>query len=491
MSNTKQVEIYYRYDDADEYQFVPTPLINMSSTLNQTEQGSGLSVTTNMTLNGYFIPSGADNDYDRFDLLRVEQDKLKDVFGENFKNFRMISNDDTSTNISVYPKINSIEFPEDMWTDKMDFSISLSYDEPASGVIGNVKSFTENWSYQENEDRTHAVTHDIAAVGLNLTGSDAFTNAKDLVVSRSISDETLPAQYAFFISPYTENDPYDDREYNISGIYEKTRSEMVDEIGGSYSLSERWTLHYQPWIHDVTTEYAYSYIPVLNIETSGTSINGKITGLRTAESGAWETANWGWTGLSASGIKDWVGWENDNSLGFPRSNSKTMTENRILGTIDYSLVWEPVGTSGVKSVEISERETDPRLLEVVLPAPFRNAGPIVQPLGTTTEGRRDIVGGISFSNYEVMNASGLYDFTDGEEAFMKDVCNGVIRTQFPDIVTHEALTIEQQLADSNYGVLEKNFGYANNLHTKDATFNLSFRQIVALSGVIRTDRLEF
>ncbi|RLC34992.1 MAG: hypothetical protein DRZ76_01400 [Candidatus Nealsonbacteria bacterium] len=483
----QQVKIYYRYGDSDQYLFDPTPLISMNTTINMTEAGSGLSKTTSITLSSYILPSGdASNDEEKFETIRVQQEELKALFSENYKRFYMVSNDaDNFTTIDVYPKISNISFAEEgTWVDRCPYTVQFEYSEPCGSGNPLIKSFTEDWNFQENSNLTHTITHSVSAVGLASGYTDGFSNAKNFCLSRQFTQDTLPSGFLFFVNPYYFSDEYESRISNSSsGVYNKTKTESYSRSNSSYSITETWTMHYFPWIHEYNKQVDYGYITSLNIAISGITINGTITGLSTTTSGKMENAIRGWEGIgSESGIKDNIGWTYDDVIG-PRPNTVSKTENPRNGTISYTVAWQPVnGESGIMSADFQESIQDPKFVMANMIAPFNSSGPIVQHMGTTTEGSRALKGSIRLRNYEVLqyNDKGF----NNEEEYIKNICNQTLRMVYPDISVWESLPLEQRMIDRNYDVLDKSFSVSKGAYSWGAEFGLTFRKIYTYEQVL-------
>ncbi len=281
----------------------------------------------------------------------------------------------------IYPRINNVVIDEGTWADRVEYSFELEYDESFS-ASGQVQSFSETWGFNEAEDRRSAlVQHDISAVGLNTGGSginNALSNAITFVNSKTGYQNAVVGTPAFV---------------QVSGVtfdaYEELRSEQVDTQSASYSVSETFTLSSGNYVRTGTAQLSQADDGINTL-----TIDGNIRGLGRGEV-CYDRALAAWSGVvrpslpaEASGIYQALG---GRATIFTNDfDSLSVTENRSLGTIDFSASYTDSPSdnlpSGVTDFSINVQDNQPVGVFASFGIPERVEGNIVQNIGTTTEG---------------------------------------------------------------------------------------------------------
>lgn len=130
----------------------PIPIVNTSTNVNKSPNGSILSTTTSITLNGFILASGESPDY----LMRIAQSGLQRYFTDPAKQgatFSIICNTNPTIVFSgVY--LNSIDLSEsnDNWSQKIPYSITLESSVPGSGFSQLLESIEDSWNIEPLED---------------------------------------------------------------------------------------------------------------------------------------------------------------------------------------------------------------------------------------------------------------------------------------------------------------------------------------------------
>ncbi|RKY43070.1 MAG: hypothetical protein DRP85_00815 [Candidatus Makaraimicrobium thalassicum] len=356
-------EVYY-----GNYQFLPAPLITYSIAQEYDEKENLIYRTITYGLNGTLLfPSGD------FGVIMQKRQELEDALSRDNEVFKIVYNGDVL--VSGCPRVNSLEFTEGVWVDRIDYTAELFIKE--SGAIGNIETYSETWSYEENEDRrTITVEHNISAKGLNTatSGNNALENARDFVLSK-VGYNNAPS----FMPAFTEG----------SGAlqpYESFRVENADTYESTYEVTEKFILSSGTYIHVYNASYSVNENGSVNVD-----IDGEIRGLGRGDA-AYQHALEGWANVLprlpsvASGVYLRYGGTRNLSQS-PRSLN--LTENKFDGIITYDVSFvDDVNAlpSGIISFELVKEIDEPVTLYATHTIVDKPDGPVVQDLGTSTEG---------------------------------------------------------------------------------------------------------
>ncbi|HEX5187376.1 MAG TPA: hypothetical protein VFV86_10855, partial [Nitrososphaeraceae archaeon] len=176
--------------------------------------------------------------------------------------------------------------------------------------------------------------------------------------------------------------------------YEGRRTENVDVGQGSFSINETFILSSGAYVH------TYSYqLSTNNLGVSVVNLDGNIRGLG-RDGKAYPRAYAGWLNIKnnlpaeASGAYSELG--GHATLYTNNYESFSLTRNKLLGTLDYSVSYTDDSTqnlpSGIQDFSISVQENKAMRLFASFPIMERTLGNIVQDIGTTTEGTISITG---------------------------------------------------------------------------------------------------
>jgi hypothetical protein len=188
--------------------------------------------------------------------------------------------DNLGTEAYAYVKLENIEFPAGQWFDTCPYTITFQTDY-IYGLVDDdlfptpIQSASENWSFQPDAaiDQLSA-THTVSAVGktIYLDGvipTGAYQYAKSYVLSRIGYD-------AVIVSGALIREGIELANLNP---YNYARQETIDELGGSYSLTETWTLYNRPYTDIYVT--TINYLPEDAERTISASVRGTVQGLWT------------------------------------------------------------------------------------------------------------------------------------------------------------------------------------------------------------------
>jgi len=281
---------------------IPGPYVTATKGYNRTEDGKKTSAKITFTLNGTLVAcrgsagtyTGGDYPADdtgccKFEDILVKQDQLRELFDTDYQYFELRSYE-TDPPFAAHRwrvRVESIEFEEGPWVDKCDYTVVLTHQLEEDGPV----DFTETWTLETNDDDipcTYRLTHDVSAKfdeWWNSVGGDTdpgFERAMDWLKNHvSGYDGTTGINNSRVYAPsvYGFQVPVSFDSYNY------TRSETIDETGGSYSLSESWILS-----EDAARQIESITVTKTSEENRVTaSVEGTITPLRPAKD--WRLVN--------------------------------------------------------------------------------------------------------------------------------------------------------------------------------------------------------
>jgi hypothetical protein len=432
-----------------DFEFIPVPVYSETVEVFRDAKLDLLFKRTAREFTGTLLgpPASGSSFVDLFD----QKESLKDALSSGNQEFR-INFDGQPIVSGEFPRIDGPTFAEGTWVDRIDYTFSMELDSQFEGGDA-VQSFSETWSFQENEDRRSAtVSHDLNAVGLNTNPSgtnNALTNATTFVLGLT-GFANVPAGHPMFVQ--------------VSGIglgfssFEELRTETVDVQTGSFGVSESFILSSGNFLHTRTAQFQTGEDGVTSV-----SLQGNIKGLgRDGDDIAFNNALAAYNNTikplfpaSASGVYQEFGGEAILFTSNPISTSTT--RNSFVGTIDYSVSFNDSASSnlpsGILEFALNVQEQDAVRVFASFPIMERALGNVVQDVATSTEGSISLQGnavgkpGFSFNNLLVfvedqINASrpdpnDFQTLRPGSKQITKDESNNRVQFNVSYIFTKE------------------------------------------------------
>ena len=362
-----------RYGD---YYFSPMPLLNYSVEYTYDSDDELLYKMTTYSLTGSLLTPTGD-----FGDMMVQKQALEDALGSGNQPFVIMH--DAVVAASGDPIVGSVSFDEGVWVNRVDYTAELTIKD-ASASTGNVESFVETWGFTEDENRRNIiVNHTATAKGIDTaaTGNNALENAKTYVLTHT-GYSTIPA----FVPAFTEGS-------GTLTAYSSFRTENADEGEKTYEVNEEFILS--------SGVYKYNQSATFDVNEDGlitVSIEGDVTGLGRGNDVGLANATIGWGHLrdrlptTASGVYTRYGGGKTLNI-TPKSYS--LGENSDAGMITYSYTFEDaVDTlpSGITDFTMTKSTQEPVKLYASHAIVNKVDGPVVQDLGTSTEGTVSLAG---------------------------------------------------------------------------------------------------
>jgi hypothetical protein len=357
------------------YRFLPAPLMTKGTAYHYDAGEELLYAETTYSLNGVLIvPSG------NFNTMMAERKGLEDALALENQLFQITWNDVPI--LSGYPTVQGVTFDEGVWVNKINYNVELLDKEATAGTSG-IETYDESWSFSEDDtQRIISVEHGISAQGFNTaaTGDNSLENAKDYVLSL-VGYDNAPA----FMPAFTQGS-------GALSSYELLRTENANEANGTYEVTQIFVLSSGAYRHTVDSSF--------DVDNEGqitVSIDGHIEGLGRGTQ-RFSNAIDAWSDIKlrvikmASGVYNRYGGTYDLGLS-PSTYSIAQSED--VGTIDYSYTYLDSAQSlpsGVKEFEINRDITEPVAMYASHVIVNKTDGPVVQDLGTSTEGTVSING---------------------------------------------------------------------------------------------------
>lgn len=322
---------YIRQSDGLAYCFSPVPLITDSKEfLHTVKDGVDVRLGTRnrLTFNGVLLPdlpalSGVDDYATCLELLDRKSDQLRDALNEDRGNLLIVDASGYPM-LSVYPKITSFDFPESQMTRRRDYTIAFEYDSDFNDEC-KIDTYSESWDFASQDDDTISVSHTINAVGLPdmPAATGALENAKAFVLPRvNVLDKS---KSSFLTTPYVSSlvDVQNLTEYN------HTRSESVDDVQGSYQISESWTMASGAYKDDRTVEIN-TVLDEFGTLVDTITMNGTVVGYGDITFDKLDNAVYGFENVVAPEI----GFYSTTNVA-----SRTRSDNRFGGSVSYSIAF--------------------------------------------------------------------------------------------------------------------------------------------------------
>lgn len=418
---------------------IPAPLVTLEKNYIRTGQTKEIGTSFTIALRGYltackgsprndgsfWTSSGYPPDEttsDRFQVLLQKQDALRRLFAPQGKEL-LIESWYGDTPIRCYPIVDKIDIQEGLWTDYIQYSVSLSCPfvwgaldgesedyALASGVAGffvdnsgdylPLLDASEDWQIDLNEgfdrqkENTYRLVHNVKAVGkLAYDGDgslgDGWQQAKKWVDTKTGIDYAIVQTSGMLNLPAY----YVGRNYN--------RVASLDELGGAYSVIESWIL-----LSGYTLEeFNLSIRKGIDSNLNMIHAEGKIEGLEDRSTSYFDITQTKWSGVlqrfdelyTASYPYNKIYYDTLAYAGAswlnPEPLNSIIGRNPILGTITYSLEYNDRPARVIPSSlseHISIQDNNPTQIIAKIPVLGRAAGPVLQDIGTVSERKRTL-----------------------------------------------------------------------------------------------------
>lgn len=306
---------------------IPAPLVIVSEEVIQSPDGRKIGTTYALTLNGTIVSDkGSPQDgtlvganwggpYGLFwqgsnypadelisvgsklNAIEIKQQALRSLFSEDGKWLEFQSPNGDAP-LKCQPRLRSIQFPDGIWVQTCPYTIILECDllylngSPVSNTPTHdelISNASETWQIQEGETkRTYSVSHTLSAVGKN--AFDSLGNpigypwqiAKDFVFNRlGVGYAGIGNFSTISVSSLVSSSALGLGTINFTGLlpFNFSRNENIDEIGGSYTLTENWV--FCPTSGTDVYSVSVKRISEEPYTTLNASIQGRIIGYST------------------------------------------------------------------------------------------------------------------------------------------------------------------------------------------------------------------
>lgn len=474
----------------DEKRLIPAPLVTINKEYQRSSDGQKIGVNFVLTITGtlfaykgsplsdgsFHSAGGYPSDEDisteaRLGAIERKMEALRQLFATDGLELEFQSGDGSAP-IKCNPEFQSLNFPEGIWHDTANYTIVLNTPTLSGGTLAgdneenlaefdyNISAASEAWSLQSNEQaqgvslslgegsnppsnndsKTYTLTHTVTATGKKTFNNDGsvenlgWQNARNFVASRAGYDSSPISQALLPISagPYepTPDPPGSGPTppVNPAKPYNHTRSITYDEVAGTYSLVEVWTIANQDYLEQFTVstvESADTGLKRVTIagtvsglyERSADSVSDTVTGYENADA-AWNTIE----GLLITRAQNYSGISVLNTIPL----NATTGRNPANGIINYSYEYDTRPSNivtGSKSEVISVNNNWGVNIFAEQIIIGRALGPKLQDIGTYNSLKRGLSLEIVFDPVSGMPSNLTSGFTGPSSAAMSDIQN--------------------------------------------------------------------
>jgi len=402
----------------DSKKIIPAPLVEITKNYQRSEDGSKIGALFNLTVTGKLIgymgsPDSSGNFWttsgyppnetiahdNRLTSIIKKQEALRELFSEDGRWFEIQPLDGTQP-MKCLPRVLNLTFPQGVWVDTCDYTITLEADKL---YIGNtvsdedqfditISQATENWQIELNEKgegvdlpQSYRLTHTVSAVGKltfdtnNNIAKPAWQQARAWCLPRlGIDNERKTASGVINLPSYYAG-------------YNHVRSETADEMGGAYSVIESWILASGSALEDFTI----STNSTAQDGLTSVSIQGTIEGLNTRDSNYQLTTNKYDNAVAKFNEVQSLLLNRAQLYSGVTLNIQAMSQqvgrNPVEGTITYGFDYNNRPSTliaGARSEIITITDNYPADLFASIPVLGRAVGPVLQDLYTISEKSR-------------------------------------------------------------------------------------------------------
>lgn len=395
------------------FSIVPAPLVDRQIEKVKSRSGTTLGYRQTMTLSGKLVAyKGSPNSSGAFSAnpadeniasdgrlgsILTKQQALINLFGSENKLLEIISPDGVKkkTYVAHSPRIS---FSPGPWHDVCDYTIALELRESVD-TSPLIESASETWSMETQDEAkgVYRLSHTMnASARDNYSAAGAlikkgWENAKDYVhgtIGLGIDNTRMQAPDVLDASSL--------KAYNYN------RNVQVDEIEGTYSVTENWLCYdpgaEPPAIDDYTVNVRTGFRTNSNEPTTTVTVEGTITGLevrnnttRALTSSRWTNAKDKWDNHVKNSLYSRANALAGVALSSTAENSQ-VGFNTVNGTVTYSSEFTNRPSNAYGAYRYSVRVTDNNQGDAYATIPIlaRSYGPILQPTYSKTPRRRSL-----------------------------------------------------------------------------------------------------
>ncbi len=396
------------------YPFSPVPFMRLGRSANKTGSGEIIGFTWSVSLSGDLVasPSGSIVNID------AQQDALMSGLAEQGKLFYVAC--DGNTILSVYPKIDSVNFEQGTWVNRSPYTVEMEFDTLPSGQVDYISDYSEDWSFEFVDEKTAyewtlpggstdalphqaRITHSVSATGKRVFDSgglirEPYQYARRFVTSRlGLDNEYVSNSGVINLLPANFN------------AYNHFRTVNANESAGSYSVNENWILISNPTglAGRATEDFTISVRTQQDSPIRTVSIEGSIQGLESRSYGSvpgdftvterkYDAAEDYWVIVKdrllgrCNLILDTVSTVRDLNI---RPISTSVGHNPYNGTISYSYEFNDRPSNCLTDAifeSITVNDNNPADVFATIFVLGRANGPVLQNLNTKTLGTRSV-----------------------------------------------------------------------------------------------------
>jgi len=404
---------------------IPAPLVGISKQYLTTGDGTKIGSTFNITVNGVICadrgsPTSSGTlltDFSQSDIEVIDadsrlgsiirkQEAIRDLFSVDGLSFE-VQSADGSQPLKCNPRVLSIDFAQDIWYHRCDYTITLEADRVSiNGLdVGEddfdqfISSAEESWTFEADSERgsldsptflsnaSYRLSHTLNATGKKYydeTGilvKEAWEQARDWVINRLGINQTFITQSGVYNLP------------DYYGGYNHNRTSQTDELGGVFNVTENWILASGTAIEDFNINITSNTGDPL----TKVSVNGTVTGLDEKDANMqlitsrFDNAELKWLDVQDAlytRAKTYAGIDlNPVSLG------TTVGKNPMTGIINYTYDYDnrpSNNITGALSESISMNDSWDVDIFAIIGVPGRTRGPVLQNINTKKEKSRSL-----------------------------------------------------------------------------------------------------
>jgi len=400
---------------------IPAPLVEFTKIYQTSDDGTKLNSIWNISITGKslaymgspnssgvfwtlggFPPDETIAENARLQSIMRKEEAIRSLFATDGQQLEWQSENATAP-IKCNPRIKEINFTKDIWWNHVEYTITAESDllyingltHAEDTFEAYIESGSESWQIETDEGtpeglglpRTYRLTHTVSAKGkrfFNNAGAlskPAWQQAKAWVTPR------LGLDTNFFYSGVN----------NLPSYYKGLnliRSENVEELGGTYSVTENWVLASGNYLETFDINIRKSSDTGL----TNVGIEGTITGLEVRNQNTmsittqkYDNASVGYVMASGQSLVRAQSYAGINLNVIPLST--TVGKNPITGIINYSYEFDNRPSNIIPtslSETISINDSLGTNVVAIIPILGRTKGPILQNVGTSRERRRTL-----------------------------------------------------------------------------------------------------
>jgi hypothetical protein len=239
------MSVQIKYDNVEPFDGLPLPFVERS--IEYIENNSNTGAVEQIVLSGQIPPP--EDECDRFSYFIDEQTSMLNFFSKSYKKFEII--EDSVVIVSrENVRVDSVDFSSSNYSSILEYTITLSVFRGDFMKHNGVTDVSNTIKYQENEDKSLSISHQVSAKGVADSSSPSSTTA--LQKAKAFVEAEISRQKIDIPPVFLSNEQVSDNEAPMTPTATATAftetikpvlksfNESINRISGEYTVEKEY-----------------------------------------------------------------------------------------------------------------------------------------------------------------------------------------------------------------------------------------------------------